>query len=132
MFRRSRKLRLATAILLLVAVPVAAWAEASVPSFDCARVQTRNHGKGCASSNCCCCSTAAACVCQCRREAPSDSPPPVIPDGSGRWLKWIIAVRQAITEILPGVANHFTWSHDCIGFSPLGASIQSRLCVWRF
>src|SRR5687768_13886460 len=101
MFRRCKTLKVATTLLVVVVIVVTGFGPAQA-SGPCMELDVVKPVLDCATSaSCCCCGVSTEPrVCGCRRSENPPSPPPAVPDDTGRTLKWIPWIDAPLGELV--------------------------------
>jgi hypothetical protein len=132
MFWRNGNLRIATAVLLAVAVPASGLAGVYTPAGRCLTTTLAAPTSGCKATTKCCCGDAPVRACGCaNRDEPTELPLPIKPDENNRVLKWAAGQESSLPEIAPRPLHEAFFAADWLDFAPVERAIQSRLCVWR-
>jgi len=130
MFRQFKILKIATTLLMLVAI--AATGFVPVALAEPCVVQDGVKPAACATATRCCCGTSPeARACCCRQNDTPSQPPPAAPNDTGRTLKWTPWIDAPLSDL--GIA-HPEQSNPLPPrsfFTPFQRTIQSLLCVWR-
>jgi hypothetical protein len=132
MFWRNGKLRLATTVVLLLAISGSGVAATTMSAGRCSDAESAAPVSTCGATNKCCCGDAPVRVCGCSsRDEPAESPLPLVPEDNHRVLKWTAGQFALAFEVSPTPGHETYSSMDRLDFSPVERSVQSRLCVWR-
>ena len=132
MLSRCKNLKVATTLLLLVAIATTGFAPVAHATGLCLERDGVKPVSDCATSAPCCCGTSPdtrACCCR-QNETPSPQPP-ATPNDTGRTIKWMPWIEAAFGHLMtapPARSNSLPLRSF---FTPFQRSIQSLLCVWR-